>query len=319
MPALRRATLALIASLSALAAHAAEPFSFGVLGDTPYNRFERTHLPAVIAEMDAERLKVVIHDGDIKNGGERCDDAIYEDRLALFGSSHHPFVYVPGDNDWTDCHRTSNGAYDPQERLEKLRGVFFANPRKTHGQYPMAVESQADDAAFAAYREHQRWQIGPVLFLTLNVPGSGNNYGRKKTPGAEYLARSAAVKAWIEAGFARARSAGLEGVVLVMQANPDIEDFGDGKGNHAYRELLTQLLAETRRFAGQVLLVHGDSHVHRIDTPLRDPKDGSAVGNFTRVETFGSPFMGWVKVDVTPGSTPLFRPTGRAYSPKTGD
>jgi hypothetical protein len=158
-----------------------------------------------------------------------------------------------------------------------------------------------------------------VLFLTLNVPGSGNNYGRKKTPGAEYLARSAAVKAWIEAGFARARSAGLEGVVLVMQANPDIEDFGDGKGNHAYRELLTQLLAETRRFAGQVLLVHGDSHVHRIDTPLRDPKDGSAVGNFTRVETFGSPFMGWVKVDVTPGSTPLFRPTGRAYSPKTGD
>jgi hypothetical protein len=46
----------------------------------------------VIAEMDAELLKVVIHDGDIKNGGERCDDAIYEDRLALFGSSHHPFV-----------------------------------------------------------------------------------------------------------------------------------------------------------------------------------------------------------------------------------
>jgi len=151
------------------------------------------------------------------------------------------------------------------------------------------------------------------------VPGSGNNYGRKKTPGAEYLARSTAVKAWIEAGFARARSARLEGIVLVMQANPDIEDFGDSKGNHAYRELLTQLLAETRRFAGQVLLVHGDSHVHRIDKPLRDPRDGAAIDNFTRVETFGSPFMGWVKVDVTPGSKPLFRPTGRAYAPKTGD
>jgi hypothetical protein len=52
-----------------------------------------------------------------------------------------------------------------------------------------------------------------------------------------------------------------------MQANPDIEDFSDGKGNHAYRELLAQLLAETRRFAGEVLLVHGDSHVHRIDSP----------------------------------------------------
>ena len=116
-----------------------------------------------------------------------------------------------------------------------------------------------------------------------------------------------------------ARGAGLEGVVLVMQANPDIEDFGDGKGRIAYRGLLTQLLAETRRFSGQVLLVHGDSHVHRIDTPLRDPKDGSTVGNFTRVETFGSPFMGWVKVDVTPGSKRLFRPIARPYVPKTGD
>ncbi len=319
MPALRRATLALIASLSALAGHTAEPFSFGVLGDTPYNRFERAHLPAVVAEMDAELLKVVIHDGDIKNGGERCDDALFDDRLALFRTSYHPFVFVPGDNDWTDCHRTSNGAYDPLERLEKLRALFFADPRKTLGQYPMTVDTQADDPAFAAYREHQRWRIGPVLFLTLNVPGSGNNYGRKKAPGAEYLARSAAVKAWIEAGFAQARGAGLEGVVLVMQANPDIEDFGDGKGRIAYRELLTQLLAETRRFSGQVLLVHGDSHVHRIDTPLRDPKDGSIVDNFTRVETFGSPFMGWVKVDVTPGSKRLFRPIARPYVPKTGD
>jgi hypothetical protein len=227
---MRRTALALLTTLAAMTGHAAEPFSFGVLGDTPYNRFERTHLPAVIAEMDAELLKVVIHDGDIKNGGERCDDALYEDRLALFRTSHHPFVFVPGDNDWTDCHRNSNGAYDPLERLEKLRGVFFADPRQTHGQYPRVVDTQADDAAFAAYREHQRWQIGPVLFLTLNVPGSGNNYGRKKAPGAEYLARSAAVKAWIEAGFARARSAGLEGVVLVMQANPDIEDFGRWQG-----------------------------------------------------------------------------------------
>ena len=48
-------------------------------------------------------------------------------------------------------------------------------------------------------------------------------------------------------------------------------------------------------------------------------KDGSTVGNFTRVETFGSPFMGWVKVDVTPGSKPLFRPSGRPYAPKSGD
>jgi hypothetical protein len=302
-----------------LNAHSAGPFSFGVLGDTPYNRFERQQLPALLAEMDAELLKVVIHDGDIKNGGERCDDSLFEDRLALFNTSHNPFVYVPGDNDWTDCHRPSNGAYDPLERLDTLRKRFFSQPHKTLGQYPMAVETQADNPAFAAYREHQRWQTGPVLFVTLNVPGSGNNYGRNKTPSDEFVQRGAAVKAWIAESFARARKDRLEGIVLVLQANLDIEDFSTGQPNRRYRDVLEQVLAETKGFAGEVLLVHGDSHIHRIDQPLLDPLNNKVVKNFTRLETFGSPFMGWIKVDVEPGGKPLFSYTPRAYSPKGGN
>ena len=116
-----------VLALVAVAAQAAEPFSFGVFGDTPYNGFERRHLPALIAKMDVEPLKVVIHDGDLKSGGERCDDALFDERLAVFQTSQHPFVFVPGDNDWTDCHRSSNGAYDPLERLGRLRQLFFAN------------------------------------------------------------------------------------------------------------------------------------------------------------------------------------------------
>lgn len=316
---LRRLLLAGALAACGLNAHGAGPFSFGVLGDTPYNRFERQHLPALLAEMDSELLKVVIHDGDIKNGGERCDDSLFDDRLALFNTSHHPFVYVPGDNDWTDCHRPSNGAYDPLERLDTLRKRFFSQPHKTLGQYPMAVETQADNPAFAAYREHQRWQIGPVLFVTLNVPGSGNNYGRNKTPSDEFVQRGAAVKTWIAESFARARKDRLEGVVLVLQANLDIEDFSTGQPNRRYRDVLEQVLAETKGFAGEVLLVHGDSHIHRIDQPLLDPLNNKVVKNFTRLETFGSPFMGWIKVDVEPGGKPLFSYTPRAYSPKGGN
>jgi hypothetical protein len=29
-----------------------------------------------------------------------------------------PLVYVPGDNEWTDCHRTNDGSYGNPERLE---------------------------------------------------------------------------------------------------------------------------------------------------------------------------------------------------------
>ena len=121
-----RSTLLALAALLSPALQAAEPFSFGVLGDIPYNRFERQHLPELLAEMDAEGLRVVVHDGDIKSGGERCDDALYEDRLTVFKASHTPFVFVPGDNDWTDCQRKSNGAYDPLERLARLRAGVAA-------------------------------------------------------------------------------------------------------------------------------------------------------------------------------------------------
>jgi hypothetical protein len=197
--------------------------------------------------------------------------------------------------------------------------LFFAKPRQTLGRYPLAVETQADDPAFSGWPEHQRWQIGPLLFLTLNVPGSNNNFGKGRTPGEEFVQRSAAVKAWIAAAFTRARALRLEGIVIIMQANPDIEDFSAGRPRRGYYELLTQLLAETKRFDGQVLLVHGDSHVHRVDTPLREPSSGQRVANFTRLETWGSPFMGWVKVEVTPGEKTLFRFGPKDYSPRPGD
>jgi hypothetical protein len=128
MPALRRTALALIASLSALAAHAAEPFSFGVLGDTPYNRFERTHLPAVIAEMDAELLKVVIHDGDIKNGGSAATMPFTRTGWPCSGAVTI-LLFVPGDNDWTDCHRTSNGPTTPGAPGNAARGVLCRPPQ----------------------------------------------------------------------------------------------------------------------------------------------------------------------------------------------
>jgi len=39
----------------------------------------------------------------------------------LFETFEAPLIFVPGDNEWTDCHRQNNGSYDPIERLE----IFF--------------------------------------------------------------------------------------------------------------------------------------------------------------------------------------------------
>ena len=50
-------------------------------------------------------------------------------------------------------------------------------------------------------------------------------------------------------------------------------------------------------FPGEVLLIHGDTHDYRLDQPLTDDR-GAVLENFTRLETFGSPDIGWVRVVV---------------------
>lgn len=69
--------------------------------------------------------------------------------------------------------------------------------------------------------------------------------------------------------------------------------------------MLDTLLTETRNFAGQVVLVHGDTHYFKIDKPLID--QAHLVENFTRVETFGSPNVHWTKATVDPHDPNLFR------------
>ena len=48
---------------------------------------------------------------------------------------------------------------------------------------------------------------------------------------------------------------------------------------------------------GRVLLIHGDSHIQRVDRPFRD-STGTPYPNFSRIETFGPPEIGWLRVVV---------------------
>ena len=298
----------LAVALLAFAAHA-EPLAFGLFGDTPYNRWEREHLPDLIATMDGENLAFVIHDGDIKGGDGVCSDEAFKDTLAAFQKSVHPLVYVPGDNDWTDCHRNSNGRYDPVERLGKLREWFFPDDFAL-GRRRLKLERQSRDPAFAHYRENVRWEAGGALFVGLNVPGSDNNFhGTRRTGGpvAEFIERSAANRAWLAQAFALARARKLAGILIAMQGNPGFHAANAGNPSPGYRDLLTQLREETLAFSGQVVLVHGDTHQYRINQPMQDPANGETVKNFTRVETMGSPFFGWVRGSVDVADPRIFR------------
>jgi hypothetical protein len=260
----------------------AAQFSFAAFGDTPYNGAEALLIPGMMAEMDREELVLALHVGDFKNPGSACSDALYLKRREWFAAARHPFVFIPGDNDWLDCGRSRSAPHDPLERLAKLRELFFPG-ESTLGKTRLAVERQAK----RGYPEHLRWVVEGIVFATLNVPGPSNNAG-----GAESPRRTAAVIDWMRETFFVARERRLAGIVLALHADLWI-------GHEAYRPIVDALAEEALRYGSEVLVVHGDTHMYRFDQPLVDPHSGRKVANVKRLVVFGSPFVNWTLVNVS--------------------
>lgn len=265
---------------------AAAEFTFAAFGDTPYSRDEEARFPDLIAEMNHEQLAFVVHIGDFKNAIDACTDALFTQRRQWFDLSHHPFVFVPGDNEWTDCRRAFADRRDPLERLQKLREVFSSGTESL-GQRLIRLERQSRE-----YPEHARWEHQGVLFITLNAPGPDNN----SRMADEHARRAGAIEEWIAKTFAAARDRSARAVVVFMQGNP----WGAaGQPRRGFASMLGALTSATRAFKGEVLLVHGDTHFYRVDQPMRDAAGGGAIANFTRVEVFGYPTMNWVRIRVS--------------------
>ncbi|AXS79928.1 hypothetical protein [Dechloromonas sp. HYN0024] len=303
-------TLAIAAALfSSLSPATAETWRFALIGDTPYTAYERAELPKMLEAIADHHVEFVAHVGDFKNGQTPCDDQRFADRQQLFNASRAPFVYVPGDNEWTDCARQSCGGYDPVERLQKLRSLFWADGLSL-GRKKIALERQPGE-----YAEHSRFRLGPVLFVTLNLPGDDNHRSKSRDPRPEFLARNPVVVEWLRDSFKLARQEKLAGVVLLFQANPAFPHFNQGLVHDGFRDFLTTLRDETASFSGQVVAVHGDSHINRIDQPMRDAH-GRTMRNFVRVETFGYPFMGWTHGVIDSDLPTLFRFENHPWPPR---
>ncbi|MGL5063782.1 MAG: hypothetical protein ACRC62_27665 [Microcoleus sp.] len=284
------------------------PFEFALIGDLPYSVEQEAKFPNLIADIDKSPAAFVIHDGDIKNGSSLCDDATFLSRKQLFQNFNIPFILVYGDNEWTDCHRDNNGSYDPIERLAKLREIFNQDSQSL-GKRTLTLTRQSENPQFAKYRENVRWIYNGIVFFTINMPGSNNNLGRTPEQDKEYADRNAANLAWMKECFALAQRNNSKGIVLVAQANPGFELDPADKKRSGYNDFIATLETATRNFAGQVVFVHGDTHYFRIDKPLPRFTDETQIlrlKNFTRVETFGSPNVHWLRGFYDPQNPNVF-------------
>lgn len=245
--------------------------------------------------MAASEVDWLIHVGDIF--WQPCSDEAYARRRAELDLLPLAVVYTPGDNEWMDCYDPGAGSYDPLDRLAVLRRTFYPDPSRSLGRRPLALDSQAGDSLFPDFPENARWTRGGFVFATLHMIGSSN--GREPFPGrtaahdAALERRTDAALAWLGETFAVATEEGARGVVLALHGNVGLDRVEEPR--LGYDRFLDGLAARVAAFPGPVLFVHGDSHRQRLDQPLHGA-DGRTLENFTRLETFGSPDIGWVRV-----------------------
>jgi hypothetical protein len=288
-----------------------------VFGDSPYGISPTDHeqldaTPAFIDSINRDpEVELVLHVGDIHSGKQYCTE-VYD--LAIFDlwrAFRDPLVYTPGDNEWSDCHKSAEGGGtynaatqsidyvldahgnpvdhangDPIANLDLVRSIFFPRTGVTLGQRKKLVLSQAQlpspgHASDRRFVENVMWIQARVLFVAVNLPGGSNNdsdiwYGAPTLSTAqqqEIDERTGADLRWLDLAFAIARAAQLDGVVI--QAQADMWDPEKGAAHQAgYEPFVQRIAARTVELDKPVLMFNGDSHVFRSDNPLAasDPR-----------------------------------------------
>ncbi len=317
--------------------------TLAVYGDAPYfdktvgsgdqklqQSFEFKATPGFIdAINDDPDVQAVVHVGDIHSGQETCredyDRAIFD----LWKSYQDPFVYTPGDNEWSDCSKLPGQApaTNPWTNLLLVRSIFFPQPGYTLGQNPMKVTTQADVAARgngddgdSAFVENVTFVKGGTLFMTLNLPGGSNNdadpwAASVVTDGGlqqliERTQRTQADLDWLDRSFATAqREHDIKQVVIFEQADMwDTADAGNPAHLANYEPFVRSIADHTNTLDKPVLLINGDTHTYRSDNPYSGAgtqalHPGYDVPDLHRLVVKGSaPGMEWLKLNIDSGA-----------------
>jgi hypothetical protein len=304
-------------------------FTYAIIGDTPYGEPQLENFPNDIAEINADpQVRLVMHLGDIKNGSSLCTTSYFEQIRADFDLFEKPFIYTPGDNEWTDCHRANNGAFWPAgpvlngdarpARLEEVRRIFFDRPGWTLGK-EVPVETQG-----GSYPENVMWDQAQVVFGDLDVPGSNNDWlpwfeqPRTSSQIEEVTNRTNADLAWMDQIFDRARQEHAAAVTIGIQADMwDPAIAGDSTQFDHFQPIVQELARQSLKFGKPVLLLNGDSHKFVDDHPLADPSRPQNktmygitqdVPNLRRITVNGSttPCHEWLKLTMDPREATIF-------------
>lgn len=321
------------------------PLTLAVFGDWPYSTNLLNNAQLLLNSVNADRaVDLVLHVGDIHSGSMPCTSAGIlppiptsnpgwnQQIYYVFQQFDEPLVYTPGDNEWSDCHKSKQlSAGAPLKELAGVRNLFFAKPGTTLGREEKKVSSQAEDfdPAFPAdsqFVENVIWEDSKVMFVTLNMPGGSNNdtapwTGSFSDPAAqaqEVADRAGANIRWLHKAFDSAVAHHAGAVVVALQADmwdPAALVAAGGSGLDQYTPFVQELADLSVRFRRPVLLLNGDTHLYFSDHPLADPSSATgvihhtqAVPNLTRIVVQGSTNAPaeWLRLFIDPRKSQVF-------------
>jgi hypothetical protein len=273
---------------------------FGVIGHS-FNRGGEKQLRQALEDSSEKSLAFVVVTG-IKGEKEGCTDKLYEARRDLFEEAKRPVIVAPAGSDWTEC-KNSAGKLNPIERLNRIRELFFGEPA-TLGQKKLPVTRLSTSPRFRSYAENAHWEIGKVLYATVNLPANNNHFRPEAGRNNEFEDRLVANRFWLNRLFSLARTDKVDAIVLFSEgdAKASLEPTGlrallrrDQQGRDGFAETRRQVMTLSQKFKGKVLLI--DAAPHPKATPAIDWHDN--LGHL-------SVNQGAIEVAVRPGSKQLF-------------
>ncbi|MEO6918481.1 MAG: hypothetical protein ABI171_05455 [Collimonas sp.] len=282
-------------------------FSFGVIAHAFRGNADETTLRNAITETDADNLAFVVANG-IKASSEPCSDQLYNQRKSLLNSAKNGLIVSLSASDWAAC-RTAADHSAAIERLNRVRDLFFSD-EFSFGDSKIPLIRQSTSPKFHSYVENARWEIGNVVFATINLPATNNHYMAEGGRNSEFEDRQIANREWLQRVFLNASQKKSDAVVLFCDGDPlatqrhRVFDFNVKRDGFA--EIRQRISAHASQFEGKVLIIHGPHEAQ--------PPSSTAIiwqRNLGDLEISGS----WLKVNFDPANPKLFdlgRPSEQA-------
>jgi len=199
----------------------------------------------------------------IKGATEACGDRLYQKRRGLFDKARRPVILSLTGNDWTGC-RNSAGRTNAIERLNRLRELFYGEPESL-GKEKLPLTRLSSSPRFRSYAENAHWQVGNVMYATINLPAANNHYLPAAGRNSEYEDRTVANRFWLNRLFAIARQDKVDALVLFAEGNmqPLLQPANGLRallqrtptGHDGFAETRRQVQQGAAKFKGRVLVV----------------------------------------------------------------